>query len=114
MQEALARGRRAWRVPIGYVNGNPRAGEPDPERAALIRTAFQRVASGRDSVAQVLRTVTASGRVTRTGHAVTPQTFSALLRNRIRTSLTITLNHAESHNTGSSWNQLDGWLRQVD
>ena len=87
MHEALSRGRWTHRAPFGYVNGNPKAGEPslrpDTERAPILSQAFKMVATGRYRVAQVLRTVTASGLVTRKGRPLTAQTFGALLRNPI-------------------------------
>jgi site-specific DNA recombinase len=87
MHEALSRGHWTHRAPLGYVNGNPKAGEPslrpDTERAPVLGQAFKMVATGRYTVAQVLRSVTASGLVTRNGRPLTPQTFGALLRNPI-------------------------------
>lgn len=87
MREALTRGRWTWRAPLGYLNGNPKAGEPslkpDPARAPLVRRAFQLASSGRHSAAEVLRTVTSLGLVTRAGRPLTAQTFGALLRNPI-------------------------------
>jgi DNA invertase Pin-like site-specific DNA recombinase len=44
MLTALNRGHWTWRAPLGYLNGNKKAGEPslrpDPERAPLIRRAL--------------------------------------------------------------------------
>jgi site-specific DNA recombinase len=87
MTAALERGRWTWRAPLGYVNGNPRNGEPslkpDADRAPLIRRAFELVAAGTHSGTEALAVVTAIGLLTRSGRRVTPQTFGAMLRNPI-------------------------------
>jgi site-specific DNA recombinase len=63
MRAALERGRWAWRAPIGFLNGNTKAGQPslvhDPERAALIREAFELTAAGDKHVSEVLRAISA-------------------------------------------------------
>jgi site-specific DNA recombinase len=85
MQAALQRGQWTWRAPIGYVNGDKRAGQPslipDPERAPLIQKAFEFVGLRRQNPKGALRAVTALGLTTRKGRPVTFQTFSSLLRN---------------------------------
>lgn len=87
MIAALERGQWTWRAPLGYLNGNKRAGEPslrpDAERAALIRRSFELVASGEHGAAAVLRSVTALGLLSRRGRPLTAQTFGTLLRNPI-------------------------------
>ena len=87
MRTAVARGRWAWRAPLGFVNGNTKIGEssliPDPVRAPLIRQAFELMASGNHSMREVLRKTSALGLVSRKGNALTAQTFCSLLRNRI-------------------------------
>lgn len=84
MRAALDRGRWTWMAPLGYRNGNLKAGEAslvlDPERAPLVRRAFELMASGNLTASEVLAKVTALGLVTRTGQPVKPQTFGALLR----------------------------------
>ncbi len=84
MRAALARGRWTWAAPVGYFNGNPRAGEAslveDPERAPLVRQAFQLVRSGR-TPSEARRIVTNLGLTTRKGRPLSAQTFGAVLRN---------------------------------
>ncbi|MDP6373109.1 MAG: recombinase family protein [Vicinamibacterales bacterium] len=87
MLAALQRGQWTWRAPLGYVNGDKRAGEaslvPDPIRGGLVRRAFELAASGEHAAADVLRTVTALGLISRRGRPLTPQVFGRLLRNPI-------------------------------
>jgi DNA invertase Pin-like site-specific DNA recombinase len=87
MREALTRGQWTWRAPLGYANGRKREGEPslkpDPERAGLVLEAFRLAATGQHSVADVLRTVTALGLLSRRGRPLTMQSFTGLLRNPI-------------------------------
>ena len=68
------------------MNGNTKIGEPslkpDPDRAPIIRTVFQLVASGHSS-ADALRKATSLGLRTRNSRTVAPQTFSAMLRNPV-------------------------------
>ena len=87
MLTALARGHWTWRAPLGHVNGNKKVGEPslrpDPERAPLIRRAFELAASRQHSLVDLLRIANALGLVTRKGRPVSIQTFATLLRNPI-------------------------------
>jgi DNA invertase Pin-like site-specific DNA recombinase len=91
MKAALDRGQWAWRAPLGYVSGNKRAGEPslrpDPERARLIRQAFELAASGKHTTTEILRTVTALGLLSRHGRPLTAQSFGTLLKNPIYAGL---------------------------
>lgn len=87
MTEALRLGRWTWKAPLGYINGNPKVGEPslqfDSIRAPLVRQAFEMVASGRTSIREALRTVTAAGLGSKAGKPLTPQAFGTILRNPI-------------------------------
>lgn len=87
MLAALERGRWTWRPPLGYLSGSARSGEaslrPDPDRAHHVRRAFELVGSGRCTVNDALRAVTAAGLRSQTGKPLTPQTFGALLKNPI-------------------------------
>ena len=87
MRAALAQGRWTWQAPVGYINGNAKAGEPsliqDADRGPLVRRAFELVASGSRTAAEALRILTALGFSTRKGRPLTPQTFGALLKNPI-------------------------------
>ena len=55
---------------------------PDPERAPLVRRAFQEFATGRFTKHEVRKNVNALGLTTRRGKPVPSQTFDAMLRNR--------------------------------
>ena len=87
MKAALEKGRYTHRVPLGYLNTTGTGGEPtvipDPDRAALIRKAFDLVATGRHNKREVLRMVTNEGLRTRKDKRVAPQTFDQLLRKPI-------------------------------
>jgi site-specific DNA recombinase len=83
MQAAVQSGRFLWPAPVGYVNLNKRL-IPDPERAPLVREAFQLVASGRHPTTDsVLKIVTAMGLTSKKGRPLTKSTFARLLSNPI-------------------------------
>lgn len=87
MRTALELGRWTFQAPIGYVNSRSDFGPsliPEPERADLIRIAFQRVAQG-DRLADVLRDISAAGLRTRSNAPLSTQTFHAMLRNPVYT-----------------------------
>jgi site-specific DNA recombinase len=82
MREILGRGGWPWRAPLGYLNVKQDGRKmvvPDPQRARLIRRAFEGVASG-DSPAEVLERVTAGGLTTSTGRSLRLQELHRLLR----------------------------------
>lgn len=83
MQEAARRGRWITTAPVGYrkptIPGAPSL-EHDPERAHLVREAFERIATGRYTQAEVLRHVTAAGLRNARGNKLDKRRFTALLR----------------------------------
>lgn len=94
MQQKLAQGGTPMRAPIGYLNVRKtdeqgrelRTVEVDPERAPLIRFAFERYATGETSVAALLRELTARGLLTapspkRPSKPLGKATFYSLLTN---------------------------------
>jgi site-specific DNA recombinase len=85
MRAAAEKGRWTFRAPIGYhmvsSAGHARM-EPDPEKARLVRAAFELFATGRYEQEQVLRQVIAQGR-TRRGKKLTLQSFGSMLRKPI-------------------------------
>jgi len=87
MKAAIEAGRWTFHPPLGYlrrVDGTGRATiAPDPERAPLVRRAFELCASGLYNKRDVLKLVTDLGLRTRRGNVVSPQTFQMLLRNPI-------------------------------
>lgn len=85
MKSANTRGRWTHQAPLGYVNG-PRGGPsllPDPERAPLVASAFERLARGTHSQTDVLRDLRIEGLRTRRGGELPLQSFQALVRNSV-------------------------------
>jgi site-specific DNA recombinase len=85
MKAALELGRWTFLAPLGYLNAHRSTGRsliPDPERAHLVRRAFQDFATGRFTKHEVRKNVNALGLTTRRGKPVPSQTFDAMLRNR--------------------------------
>ena len=86
MQAALELGRWPFRAPIGHLNGG-QSGRgiliPDPDRAPLVKLAFEEFGTGHRPRPEVLRRVTALGLTTRSGKPLSAQSFAALLRNRL-------------------------------
>lgn len=86
MKAAAEQGRWTFPAPLGYrivsTNGSSRM-EPDPDRAPLVRLAFELFATGRYEQQQVLKKVTAKGLRTRRGKKVPLQSFNAMLRKPI-------------------------------
>jgi site-specific DNA recombinase len=84
MRTSVEEGRFPWPAPIGYRNVKMRNGAnivPDPERAPLIREAFELSATGLYKKAEVLRIVTEKGlRTTHKNKCLSPQTFVELLK----------------------------------
>src|SRR5258708_5995747 len=86
MRAALELGRWVFLAPLGYMNAPRAMGKSmilDPERAPLVRRAFQDFATGRFTKQKVRANVTALGLTTRRGQPVPSQTFDALLRNQV-------------------------------
>src|SRR5712691_11465854 len=86
MKAALELGRWTFLAPLGYMNAPRAMGKsliPDPERAPLVRRAFQDFATGRFTKHEVRKAVNALGLKTRRGQPVPSQTFDAMLRNRV-------------------------------
>ena len=83
MTAALSIGRWTHKAPLGYLNGDTRARQPslllDPERAPLMRRAFELAAE--HPLVDVLAEVTRLGLRTHKGREVAKQTLSAALRN---------------------------------
>ncbi len=86
MKYRLASGRWQWKAPTGYVNGSSKSQPsllPDPKRASLISTLFELVASGRQSKAEALSTVTSLGLRSVKGKPLTQETIRKLLTNPV-------------------------------
>jgi len=84
MKEALKRGRWTFPAPLGYLNVHLEDGtktiQPDPQRAPLVRRAFELFATGLYSKREVLGQVSASGLRTRKGRRVGDQSFGYMLK----------------------------------
>ena len=85
MQAALKAGKWPFGVPLGFRRRLDEHGsstiEPDPERAAHVRRAFELAATGLYTKREVLSLVTDLGLRTLRDKPVAPQTFERMLRN---------------------------------
>lgn len=86
MAAGVQEGRWLWLAPIGYLNGTN--GTPglqlDPQRAGLVRQAFEWVATRSYSLEEILRRLRLLKLTTRrAGRAITKQTLSRMLRNQV-------------------------------
>jgi len=83
MRAAVTAGRFPWPSPVGYLNQSKRLCV-DPQRAPLIRQAFELIASGRFSTGDaVLKLITSMGLVTKKGRPLTKQSFARMLSNPV-------------------------------
>ena len=86
MKAALELGRWVFLAPIGYLNAPRAMGKslmPDPERAPLVRRAFEEYATGRFTKQQLLKQARAWGLTNRRGRPLTSQAIGMLLRNQL-------------------------------
>lgn len=77
MKAALSKGRWPWQPPLGYLTGMVL----DPERAPLIRRAFEMTASGQYRREELRLRLGELGLTGRHGGPIAAQTFAMLLRN---------------------------------
>jgi site-specific DNA recombinase len=94
MKEAIESGLWVHRAPLGYINVSPVDCEapnllPDPQRAPLIRRAFEEYADGSFQKSQVLEHVTSLGLKDIAGRPVIAQSFDKMLRNPVYTGLIV-------------------------
>ena len=86
MKAALELGRWVFLAPLGYLNAPRAMGKSlmaDPERAPLVRRAFQEYATGRYTKEQLLKQTSVWGLTNRRGRPLTSQAIGMLLRNRL-------------------------------
>jgi hypothetical protein len=86
MKAALELGRWTFLAPIGYLNAPRAMGKSlvaDPERAPLVRRAFEEYATGRYTKEQLLKQARASGLTNRRGRPFTSQAIGVLRRNQL-------------------------------
>lgn len=87
MKAALGKGRWTFKAPLGYLNGDGRNSSPslihDPERAPLVKQAFELYATGLHTKQKVHEMINAAGLRTAKGNRVSQQTFWDMLRNPV-------------------------------
>lgn len=83
MAEAVRAGRFPWPAPIGYLNTGNGFLKVDPERAPMVRRAFELAAQGSHATDVIRRTLGALGLRTRRGQEIPRQTFLSMLRNEL-------------------------------
>jgi site-specific DNA recombinase len=84
MREAVKSGRFVWKAPTGYLNSEKDGSKnivPDPERAPLVKTAFEMMANGNFTAEQVRKRVIALGLRTHSGRPLSKQGFAQMLDN---------------------------------
>jgi site-specific DNA recombinase len=86
MRAALELGRWTFLAPIGYLNAPRSMGKSlvhDPERAPLVRRAFEDYATGQSTKEQLLKRARTWGLTNRRGKPLTSQAIGMLLRNQL-------------------------------
>jgi site-specific DNA recombinase len=89
MRAGVQEGRWLWLAPIGYLNSNKNENgasglQVDPQRASLVRKAFELVASRSYTLEEILRRITLLGlRTRRKDRPMTKQTLGRMLRNPV-------------------------------
>ena len=86
MKAALELGRWVFLAPFGYLNAPRAMGKSriaDPERAPLVRRAFEEYTTGRHTKEQLLKQTSSWGLTNRRGRPLTSQAIGMLLRNRL-------------------------------
>ena len=86
MKAALELGRWVFLAPIGYLNAPRSMGKSlthDPDRAPLVRRAFEDYATGQYTKEQLLKRTRTWGLTNRRGKQLTSQAIGMLLRNRL-------------------------------
>lgn len=86
MRAALELGRWTFPAPLGYLNAPKWSGKSlvhDPDRAELVKRAFEDLATGRYTKQEVIARATAAGLRSRKGLTLSPQSFGQLMRNPI-------------------------------
>ena len=82
MKAALELGRWVFLAPLGYLNAPRAIGKSliaDPERAPLVRRAFEEYTTGRHTKEQLLKQTSERGLTNRRGRPLTSQAIGMLL-----------------------------------
>ena len=82
MSAGVQQGRWLWQAPVGYVNAKEGL-RLDPQRADLVRKAFELVATRSYGLEEVLRRITVLGLVTKRGRPLDEADSVAGLRNQL-------------------------------
>ena len=80
MRAALELGRWTFPAPLGYLNAPKWSGRSlvhDPDRAELLKQAFEDLATGRYTKQEVIARATAAGLRSRKGLTLSPQSFGS-------------------------------------
>ena len=86
MKAALELGRWTFPAPLGYLNAPKWSNTSlvhDPERGALVRQAFEDLATGQYTKQEVIARATEAGLRSRKGLKLSPQSFGQMMRNPI-------------------------------
>jgi DNA invertase Pin-like site-specific DNA recombinase len=86
MRAALELGRWTFPAPLGYLNAPRWSGKNlvhDPERAALVKQAFEDLATGQYTKQEVIARATSAGLRSKKGVTLSPQSFGQMMRNPI-------------------------------
>jgi site-specific DNA recombinase len=86
MRAALELGRWTFPEPLGYLNAPKWSGKSlvhDPDRAELVKRAFEELATGQYTKQEVIARATEAGLRSRKGLTLSPQSFGQMMRNPI-------------------------------
>ena len=86
MRAALELGRWTFPAPLGYLNAPKWSNASlvhDPERAPMVRQAFEDLATGQYTKQEVIARATTAGLRSRKGLTLSPQSFGQMMRNPI-------------------------------
>jgi site-specific DNA recombinase len=107
MKAALELGRWTFPAPLGYLNAPKWSNSSlvhDPERAPLIRQAFEDLATGQYTKQEVIARATQAGLRSRKGLRLSPQSFGQMMRNPIYVGRVESRTTASRHRaTSSRW-----------
>ena len=92
MRARMQLGKWSHKAPLGYLNSKVPSLEPDPQVAPLVAEAFQRIASGRYSLAEATAYVNALGLRGRNGKPLEPKRLDRILRSPVYKGLIVSKN----------------------
>ena len=92
MRARMQLGKWSHKAPLGYLNSKVPSLEPDPRVAPLVAEAFQRMASGRYSLAEATAYVNALGLRGRNGKPLEPKRLDRILRSPVYKGLIVSKN----------------------